>query len=155
MDKRISIARKDIKRTNYWMITLMSASMILIILSLTGVLTINSTNQHYIDFVSGYQTGLSLSLFVFPCVCLISNHFLVKNEEKLIDKYIKDHDERKLFINDKVGGSFNFTLQTIILALISIVAPLYSFDFLIGIITCIVVISFIRVCLYIYYNKKY
>ena len=98
MDKRIVLAREDLKKTNYWMITLMISALTLIILSLTNVLTINSNNEHYIDFVHGYQTGLSFALFVFPCINLISNFFLAKNEVKLIEKYINDHDERKLFI---------------------------------------------------------
>ena len=101
MDKRIVLAREDLKKTNYWMITLMISALTLIILSLTNVLTINSNNEHYIDFVHGYQTGLSFALFVFPCINLISNFFLAKNEVKLIEKYINDHDERKLFIADK------------------------------------------------------
>ena len=66
----------------------MISALTLIILSLTNVLTINSNNEHYIDFVHGYQTGLSFALFVFPCINLISNFFLAKNEVKLIEKYI-------------------------------------------------------------------
>lgn len=54
MDKRIILAREDLKKTNYWMITLMISALTLIILSLTNVLTINSNNEHYIDFVHGY-----------------------------------------------------------------------------------------------------
>ena len=47
MDKRIVLAREDLKKTNYWMITLMISALTLIILSLTNVLTINSNNEHY------------------------------------------------------------------------------------------------------------
>ena len=50
MDKRIVLAREDLKKTNYWMITLIISALTLIILSLTNVLTINSNNEHYIDF---------------------------------------------------------------------------------------------------------
>lgn len=101
----------------------------------------------------GYQTGLSFALFVFPCINLISNFFLAKNEVKLIEKYINDHDERKLFIADKVGGNFSFTFEIITMALVSVIAPLYSFDLLLGIVACIFII--IRGCLYLYYNHKY
>ena len=45
MDKRIVLAREDLKKTNYWMITLMISALTLIILSLTNVLTINSNNE--------------------------------------------------------------------------------------------------------------
>ena len=38
MDKRIVLAREDLKKTNYWMITLMISALTLIILSLTNVL---------------------------------------------------------------------------------------------------------------------
>ena len=152
MDKRIVLAREDLKKTNYWMITLMISALTLIILSLTNVLTINSNNEHYIDFVHGYQTGLSFALFVFPCINLISNFFLAKNEVKLIEKYINDHDERKLFIADKVGGNFSFTFEIITMALVSVIAPLYSFDLLLGIVACIFIIIIIRGCLYLYYN---
>lgn len=155
MDKRIVLAREDLKKTNYWMITLMISALTLIILSLTNVLTINSNNEHYIDFVHGYQTGLSFALFVFPCINLISNFFLAKNEVKLIEKYINDHDERKLFIADKVGGHFSFTFEIITMALVSVIAPLYSFDLLLGIVACIFIIIIIRGCLYLYYNHKY
>ncbi|WP_455683324.1 hypothetical protein [Thomasclavelia sp.] len=155
MDKRVALAREDLKKTNYYMITLMSVSLILIILFFNNVLTVNSTNEHYKDFVRGYQAGLSFSLFVFPCVNLISNFFLAKNETKLINKYINDHDERKLFIYDKVGNNYLFTLEITSMALVSVIAPLYSFDLLLGIITCIFIIMIIRACLYLYYIRKY
>lgn len=155
MDKRVALAREDLKKTNYYMITLMSVSLILIILFFNNVLTVNSTNEHYKDFVRGYQAGLSFSLFVFPCVNLISNFFLARNETKLINKYINDHDERKLFIYDKVGNNYLFTLEITSMALVSVIAPLYSFDLLLGIITCIFIIMIIRACLYLYYIRKY
>lgn len=155
MDKQIILARKDLKKSNYWMITLMITSLVLIILSFKDILTVNLINEPHIDYVRGYQTGLSFALFIFPCINLISNHFLAKNETKLLNKYINDHDERKLFIADKIGGNFSFTIEIITLALLSIVAPLYSFDLLIGITLCIYVIALIRLGLYVYYNKKY
>ena len=102
MDKRIVLAREDLKKTNYWMITLMISALTLIILSLTN-----------------------------------------------------DHDERKLFIADKVGGNFSFTFEIITMALVSVIAPLYSFDLLLGIVACIFIIIIIRGCLYLYYNHKY
>lgn len=155
MDNQIVLARKDLKKNNYWMLALMITSLVLIILSFKGILTARLMNEPHIDYVRGYQSGLSFALFVFPCINLISNHFLAKNETKLLNKYINDHDERKLFIADKIGRNFSFTLEIIILALLSIVAPLYSFDLLIGITLCIYVIALIRLGLYIYYNKKY
>lgn len=155
MDNRVILARKDLKKKNYWMLALMFAALILVVLSLMDILTVNSTNDDYIDFVHGYQTGLSFTLFVFPCINLFSNFFTYKNEAKLIEKYINDHDERKLFIADKVGNNFSFTLQIIILALISVIAPRYSFDLLLGIIICIFVIIIIHTSLYLYYNHKY
>lgn len=155
MDNRIALAREEIKKTNYWMIALMIASLTLIILSLTNVITLSTTNEHYVDFVHGYQTGLSFALFVFPCINLISNYFLARNEKKLIEKYISEHDERKLFILDKVGFNSLFTFEIIIMALVSVIAPMYSFDLLLGIIICIFIIIIIRACLYLYYSQKY
>ena len=112
-------------------------------------------NKHYKDFVYGYQTGLSFSLLIFPCINLISNFFLAKNKTKLVNKYINHHDERKLFIYDKIGNNSVFILEITSMALASIIAPLYSFDLLLGIITCIFIIMIIRVYLYFYYNRKY
>ena len=142
MNNQIVLARKDLRKNNYWMIALIITSLILTGLSFTGILTVN-------------QTGLSFTLLVLPCINLISNHFIAKNETRLINKYINDHDERKLFIADKIGSNFSFTIEIIILVLLSIVAPLYSFDLLIGITLCIFVIAMIRMGLYIYYNKRY
>ena len=150
MNNQIVLARKDLRKNNYWMIALIITSLILTGLSFTGILTINLVNEPHIDYVRGYQTGLSFTLLVLPCINLIS-----KNETRLINKYINDHDERKLFIADKIGSNFSFTIEIIILALLSIVAPLYSFDLLIGITLCIFVIAMIRMGLYIYYNKRY
>lgn len=154
MNKQLDIARKDLQRINYLMIALMLSSLALIILLITGILTVNLANENYIGFVHGYQIGFSFSLFIISCVRLIHNHFLLKNDEKLLDKYINDHDERKLFIADKVG-SFSFACEIVILALVSIIAPLYSFDFLIGIIVCMFIISFIKCGLYLFYSRKY
>ena len=122
---------------------------------LNNVLSVNSNNNHYKDFVYGYQTGLSFSLLIFPCINLISNFFLAKNKTKLVNKYINHHDERKLFIYDKIGNNSVFILEITSMALASIIAPLYSFDLLLGIITCIFIIMIIRVYLYFYYNRKY
>ena len=155
MNNQIVLARKDLRKNNYWMIALIITSLILTGLSFTGILTVNLVNEPLIDYVRGYQTGLSFTLLVLPCINLISNHFIAKNETRLINKYINDHDERKLFIADKIGSNFSFTIEIIILALLSIVAPLYSFDLLIGITLCIFVIAMIRMGLYIYYNKRY
>lgn len=155
MDKRIKLAKNDLKKMNYWMLALMMTSLILAILAISGVLIVNVENERHVDFIQGYQSGLACSLLVLSTIKLIKNHFLAKNEEKLITKYINDHDERKLFIADKVGNNFSFTLQVITLALVSIIAPLYSFDFLVGIVCCIYIIAIIRGCLYLYYSKKY
>ncbi|MCR1960475.1 hypothetical protein SAMN04489758_10525 [Thomasclavelia cocleata] len=155
MGKRVTLALEDLKKTNYYMIGLILVSLILIILLFNNVLSVNSTNEHYKDFVCGYQTGLSFSLLIFPCINLISNFFLAKNKTKLINKYINHHDERKLFIYDKIGNNSVFTLEITSMALASIITPLYSFDLLLGIITCIFIIMIIRICLYFYYNRKY
>ncbi|WP_285815927.1 hypothetical protein [Thomasclavelia cocleata] len=155
MDKRITLALEDLKKTNYYMIGLILVSLTLIILLSNNVLSVNSNNKHYKDFVYGYLTGLSFSLLIFPCINLISNFFLAKNKTKLVNKYINHHDERKLFIYDKIGNNSVFILEITSMALASIIAPLYSFDLLLGIITCIFIIMIIRVYLYFYYNRKY
>ena len=154
MDKRVTLALEDLKKTNYYMIGLILVSLTLIILLSNNVLSVNSNNKHYKDFVYGYQTGLSFSLLIFPCINLISNFFLAKNKTKLVNKYI-NHDERKLFIYDKIGNNSVFILEITSMALAYIIAPLYSFDLLLGIITCIFIIMIIRVYLYFYYNRKY
>ncbi len=155
MDKRVTLALEDLKKTNYYMIGLILVSLTLIILLSNNVLSVNSNNKHYKDFVYGYQTGLSFSLLIFPCINLISNFFLAKNKTKLVNKYINHHDERKLFIYDKIGNNSVFILEITSMALASIIAPLYSFDLSLGIITCIFIIMIIRVYLYFYYNRKY
>ena len=76
MDKRVTLALEDLKKTNYYMIGLILVSLTLIILLSNNVLSVNSNNKHYKDFVYGYQTGLSFSLLIFPCINLISNFFL-------------------------------------------------------------------------------
>ncbi len=155
MDKRVTLALEDLKKTNYYMIGLILVSLTLIILLSNNVLSVNSNNKHYKNFVYCYQTCLSFSLLIFPCINLISNFFLAKNKTKLVNKYINHHDERKLFIYDKIGNNSVFILEITSMALASIIAPLYSFDLLLGIITCIFIIMIIRVYLYFYYNRKY
>ena len=146
MDKRVTLTLEDLKKTNYYMIGLILVSLTLIILLSNNVLSVNSNNKHYKDFVYGYQTGLSFSLLIFPCINLISNFFLAKNKTKLVNKYINHH---------KIGNNSVFILEITSMALASIIAPLYSFDLLLGIITCIFIIMIIRVYLYFYYNRKY
>ena len=79
MDKRVTLALEDLKKTNYYMIGLILVSLTLIILLSNNVLSVNSNNKHYKDFVYGYQTGLSFSLLIFPCINLISNFALPLN----------------------------------------------------------------------------
>ena len=90
MNNQIVLARKDLRKNNYWMIALIITSLILTGLSFTGILTVNLVNEPHIDYVRGYQTGLSFTLLVLPCINLISNHFIAKNETRLIIKYIND-----------------------------------------------------------------
>ena len=153
MDKRIILAREDLKKTNYWMITLMISALTLIILSLTNVLTINSNNEHYIDFVHGYQTGLSFALFVFPCINLISNFFLAKNEVKLIEKYIKtvnlykEHYQGKALnqkvkqvINQKTKVNLNTSLDSSKLNQVNIYFNFLNYALLAGGVYCMTMI---------------
>ena len=51
MDKRITLALEDLKKTNYYMIGLILVSLTLIILLSNNVLSVNSNNKHYKDFV--------------------------------------------------------------------------------------------------------
>ena len=64
MNNQIVLARKDLRKNNYWMIALIITSLILTGLSFTGILTVNLVNEPHIDYVRGYQTGLSFTLLV-------------------------------------------------------------------------------------------
>lgn len=149
MDERISDMKKKIQKRIKLNMMMIFVFIIVLMLSLQ-----NRSDQ---DFIRGYQNGVASGLILGSILNLIKNIYFQTSNQRLLTRYIKEHDERNIFLRDKVGFNI-FRIEAIALLGISDIVPLFyanCHDLLIGFIASIYILAFIRVVMYIYYNQKF
>ena len=121
-----------------------------------GVFTLFShapENSHWISGWHGYVFGASIGIFSAMLGFLIRNICAMKNDKKLKELYIKEHDERTLQIQTLAG---NTTIKCLLwMGLVAtIIAGYFSITVSITIFVCIWISSSLNLLLIGYYNKK-
>ncbi|MCQ9210808.1 hypothetical protein [Granulicatella seriolae] len=105
-------------------------------------------------FSGGFTTGVFVALFALTFALIVQYSRALKNESKLSQLYIKEHDERKIFI----GNQVNTMTTTLVMAGV-LTAMLVSVYFNMTVFYTLMVvslsISLLRVALWAYYNRKY
>ena len=121
-----------------------------------GVFTLFSLaagNSHWTSGWHGYIFGASIGIFSAMLGFLIRNSRAMKNDKKLKELYVKEHDERTIRIQTLAG---NMTVKCLLwMGLVaSIIAGYFSITVSITILACIFVSSAVNLILIAYYCKK-
>ncbi len=109
-------------------------------------------NEHYVDFLSGFQFGI---LVAVDLVCVYNVFYYLtalKDNEKLKKLYIKENDERELEI-DKRSGMVSYKAMIIILIIAAVIVGYFSMEGFIALMGAALLEIIVRVVLYGYYSK--
>ena len=110
-------------------------------------------DSHWASGWHGYIFGASIGIFSAMLGFLIRNSRAMKNEKKLKELYVKEHDERTIRIQTLAG---NTTMKCLLwMGLVAtIIAGYFSITVSITIFVCIWISSSLNLLLIGYYNKK-
>ena len=110
-------------------------------------------DSHWASGWHGYIFGASIGIFSAMLGFLIRNSRAMKNDKKLKELYVKEHDERTIRIQTLAG---NMTMKCLLwMGLVaSIIAGYFSITVSITILACIFVSSAVNLILIAYYCKK-
>ena len=109
-------------------------------------------NDHMLGFMSGANVGMIIGI-QFLCIILLTKYYsALKNEEKLKKLYIEETDERRQFIQTKIGG---VAINIILLGLAAgvIIAGFYNYIVYFTLLSALIFTALVKGALKIYYNK--
>ena len=111
-------------------------------------------DSHWKSTWSGYAFGASIGIFSTMLGFLIRNIRAMKNDKKLKELYIKEHDERTIRIQTLAG---NTTMKCLLwIGLVAtIIAGYFSITVSTTILVCIFVSSTANLIFIAYYSKKF
>lgn len=105
-------------------------------------------------FVRGFQVGIFACLQVMFLIATTRYARGLRDEEKLRKLYIAEKDERRKFIQDKIGGiGFNFTLALIALA--TVIAGFFHLLVFLTLLAVIFLMTLVKGSLKVYYKNKF
>ena len=110
-------------------------------------------DSHWKSTWYGYIFGATIGIFSAMLGFLIRNSRAMKNDKKLKELYVREHDERTIRIQTLAG---NMTMKCLLWTglVASIIAGYFSITVSITILACIFVSSAINLILIAYYCKK-
>lgn len=112
--------------------------------------TIFNNQSHATGFALGASTGIGAIMIAI----IIKYRGALKNEEKLKQLYIAEQDERRIFINSKIGGT-GIVIAIMLLGLATIIANYYNMTVFITLLATVFFLSILKGTLKAYYNKKF
>ena len=102
------------------------------------------------SFAMGAITGIMFVMVIFMRKYIMA----LRHEEKLKALFIEENDERNKFIYAKIGGAgMNIAIMSATLSVL--IAAFFNETVFVTLIGVTVYISFVKLFLKIYYNKKY
>ena len=110
-------------------------------------------DDHWTSGWHGYIFGASIGIFSAMLGFLIRNSRAMKNDRKLKELYIKEHDERNFRIQTLAGNTAMKCLLWVGLVA-TIIAGYFSITVSTTILACIFVCSTVNLILIAYYSKK-
>lgn len=110
-------------------------------------------DSHWKSTWYGYVFGSSIGIFSTMLGFLIRNSRAMKNDRKLKELYIKEHDERNFRIQTLAGNTAMKCLLWVGLVA-TIIAGYFSITVSTTILACIFVCSTVNLILIAYYSKK-
>ncbi|MGL4608033.1 MAG: hypothetical protein ACRCU3_11280 [Eubacteriaceae bacterium] len=112
------------------------------------------TDDHFLDFIHGAQTGVFVGVQLLAIVMLGKYIGGLRDEKKLRKIYIDEHDERNKFIRDKIG-IIGFDLGLVGITIGLIISGFFSRVVFFTLGGVLVFLVLIKACCKIYFYKKY
>lgn len=108
--------------------------------------------ENFTDFFNGFQLGIACALALFAAYNIAKFMTLLKDEEKLRNWYIKEHDERTAEIWAKSGGTVIYTCGVLLIGA-AIVAGYFNTTVFITLLSSGIFLLLVKKGLLIYYCK--
>lgn len=111
-------------------------------------------DSHWQSMWRGFIMGAACGILALMIIGLIQNVRALRDEQKLKQLYIKEHDERQIQIWTSARAAATRTFLLVGLAA-GVVAGYFSMTVSITILACVTVHSFIAMGFKLYYSNKY
>ena len=111
-------------------------------------------DEMFYNFFEGFQLGLIVTILVLGFSMLVRWMFVLSSEDKLIDMYIEEHDERAALIDQKAGSRAFYLSCVLILTVGAIAAGYVSATIFFTLIGCILLLTMVRLILRAYYSRR-
>lgn len=115
MDKRAIEMKNELKKRQPRYIALACVTLALMGVHIWRVMTAPADATWYEGFLGGFQFGLLAVLLVASVVLWVRGRRAMQSEDKLLDLYIAEHDERTQMIEQKAGKTPSMTNAVILL----------------------------------------
>ena len=138
---------------------ILSAALSLIVLSIFGFIAFSRSITIYSDnhlgsYMLGASTGLLVGVLLVMVMEAVKCQRALKNPDYLQTLYVKESDERSCFINNRSASiGFNFTL--VALAVSIAISSWFHTIVSLTLLAAMVFMVILRLCLKLYYQKKY
>lgn len=111
-------------------------------------------SENLADMISGFQVGIFIGIQIMMLITIAKYGQALKNENKLEKLYIKEHDERRKLIQDKIGGvGFNFAIAVIGTA--TVMAGFFHQLVFLTLLGVLILMVHVKGFLKIYYRNKF
>ena len=111
-------------------------------------------NSHEVSFMHGVATGTTLAMVFITVFSIVKISRALKDDGELKKMYIAEHDERAIFIRNKIGGN-GLKIVIILLMFFAIIACYFDMVVTFSLIGAAMLCTVTMVTLKLYYNQKY
>ncbi len=153
MDKKLEKMKKDIQKRIKQNICLLACSVIFLIVAASRTIPVQLETESASDYVSGFQVGLLIVLVIYFLNNVVKYNKALKEEKLLKQIYYKEHDERRNYINQKVGES-SMWITTVILTIVTVITGYFNFVVFCTMIAVILLQGMIQILLKWYYTHS-
>lgn len=131
------------------------ASAVIILVTVLGIIyKAEGSNEGVSDFISGFHFGFTIGILGVSIVLAIKYAIALRDEEKLRKLYIKETDERTLYIQSQIGGAgINIIIAG--LAIGTVIAGYMNEVAFFTLLGAVFFTGAVKITLKVFYNHKY
>lgn len=154
MDKKAELMQKVLLKRNICLILLISVSAIFNVIHARGMLDSLVQQGANGDFLRGFQIGMFIAIDLVCVYVLVKNLAILNDEKKLLELYIKEHDERNRHIQMLVGMN-TYWIEVATLLLTTVIIGYFSMVAMLIMIGLTLLLAIERMILYVNYSNKF
>lgn len=127
---------------------------VLVVILFVVIKNIQGNLTNIESFSRGYIDGVLAAIGFIGLGIMIMNYRMLRDEEKLKKSYVKENDEREIFVNSK-AYAISYRVMLVVLLIASVVASFISIEVLFLLLWLIVISCSMLIASLFYYDKKY